>query len=106
MVGYTLPAWMKQGKIRSQANFRDGDPHFWRYKPSADHWQHLFAAPEGLIAVSGVGRFVYALGYWGHILYQYDTHTRESRQIRVGSEGGHISRNLIQTVTVMSTYQR
>jgi len=69
--------------------------HFWRYKPSADHWQHLFAAPEGLIAVSGVGRFVYALGYWGHILYQYDILTGESRQIKVGSEGGHISRNLI-----------
>lgn len=27
--------------------------HFWRYSPSADHWEHLFSAPEGLIAVSG-----------------------------------------------------
>ena len=72
--------------------------HFWRYKPSADHWEHLFAAPEGLIAVSGVGRFVYALGYWGHVLYRYDILTGETRHIRVGSEGGHISRNLISDV--------
>lgn len=69
--------------------------HFWRYRPSAGHWQHLFSAPEGLIAVSGVGRWVYALGYWGHVLYQYDTRTGETRHIRVGSEGGHISRNLV-----------
>ena len=63
-----------------------GGAHFWRYKASAEHGQHLFAAPEGLIAVSGVGRFVYALGYWGHVLYRYDTHTGEARHIRVGSE--------------------
>lgn len=69
--------------------------HFWRYRPSADHWEHLFSAPEGLIAVSGVGRWVYALGYWGHVLYQYDTRTGQTRRIRIGSEGGHISRNLV-----------
>jgi len=69
--------------------------HFWRYKPSAGHWEHLFSAPEGLIAVSGVGRWVYALGYWGHVLYQYDTSTGHTQNIRVGSEGGHISRNLL-----------
>jgi hypothetical protein len=69
--------------------------HFWRYKPSADHWEHLYTAPEGLIAVSGVGRWIYALGYWGHVLYQYDTRTGQARHIRVGSEGGHISRNLV-----------
>ncbi len=69
--------------------------HFWRYNPLADHWEHLFSAPEGLIAVSGVGRWVYALGYWGHVLYQYDTLTGQTRHIRVGSEGGHISRNLV-----------
>lgn len=69
--------------------------HFWRFKPSIDEWEHLFSAPEGLIAVSGVGRWVYALGYWGHVLYQYDTHTGLAEQIRVGSEGGHISRNFL-----------
>ena len=69
--------------------------HLWRYRSSAGHWEHLFAAPEGLIAVSGVGRWVYALGYWGHVLYQYDTRTGETRHLRIGSEGGHISRNLI-----------
>jgi hypothetical protein len=69
--------------------------HLWRYLPSAQQWEHLFAAPEGLIAVSGAGRWVYALGYWDHILYQYDTHTGETSRVRVGSASGHISRNLI-----------
>jgi len=69
--------------------------HFWRYNPSVDHWEHIYTAPEGLIAVSGVGRWIYALGYWGHVLYQYDTRTGQTSHIRVGSEGGHISRNLV-----------
>lgn len=69
--------------------------HLWRYSPNADRWEHLFSAPEGLVAISGVGRWVYALGYWGHVLYQYDTHNGTTKRVIVGSEGGHISRNLI-----------
>lgn len=69
--------------------------HFWRYSPKADRWEHLFSAPEGLVAVSGVGRWVYALGYWNHVLYQYDTQTGTTNRVIVGSEGGHASRNLI-----------
>jgi hypothetical protein len=69
--------------------------HLWRYDPIGRQWEHLLRVPEGLIAVSGTGRWIYALGYWDHILYQYDTETDEVRSIRVGSEGGHVSRNLI-----------
>jgi len=56
--------------------------HFWRYHPTE-------------IAVSGVGRCVYALRYWDHLLYQYDTLTGKVNRKIVGSEGGHVSRNIV-----------
>lgn len=69
--------------------------HFWRILPGEHVWEHLFSAPEGLIAVSGVGRWIYALGYWDHVLYQYDSVTGLLRKKNVGSVDGHISRNFI-----------
>lgn len=69
--------------------------NLWRYRPRESRWEHLFHAPEGLIAIAGTGRWVYALGYWDHVLYQYDTRTGGVRHVRVGSEGGHVSRNII-----------
>jgi hypothetical protein len=72
--------------------------HLWRMHPVDHYWQHLLAVPEGLVAVSGVGRYVYALGYWGHILYQYDTATREVKRIAVGSVDGHVSRNFLSDI--------
>jgi hypothetical protein len=53
------------------------------------------AVPEGLTAVNGYGRWIYALGLWGHVLYQYDTRGGDVRRIEVGSVGGHMSRNFI-----------
>jgi hypothetical protein len=72
--------------------------HLWRINPHTDQWQHLIAAPEGLIAVAGVGRYVYALGYWGHALYQYDTSTGTTKRVLVGSVAGHVSRNFLADV--------
>ena len=69
--------------------------HLWRARAPEYRWEHLLAVPEGLIAVSGVGRWIYALGYWGHKLYQYDTDSGDTRSVTVGSVGGHISRNLL-----------
>jgi len=69
--------------------------HLWRIRPDNYTWQHLFAVREGLVAVSGAGRFVYALGYWGHVLYQYDTESGKARRVVVGSLGGHVSRNFL-----------
>ena len=34
--------------------------NLWRYSPTNLHWEHLFHAPEGLIAVTGVGRWIYS----------------------------------------------
>jgi hypothetical protein len=72
--------------------------HLWRIHPERYTWQHLFAAREGLVAVSGAGRYVYALGYWGHVLYQYDTETARAKRVVVGSAGGHVSRNFLSDV--------
>jgi hypothetical protein len=72
--------------------------HLWRIQPETHRWQHLLAVPEGLIAVSGVGRYMYALGYWGHVLYQYDTATGASKRVVVGSAVGHVSRNFLADV--------
>ncbi len=72
--------------------------HLWRIDPQRAKWEHLFAAPEGLVAVSGVGRYVYVLGYWGHVLYQYDTQSGKHRRVVVGSIGAHESRNFLADV--------
>lgn len=69
--------------------------HLWRLRPEGGDWEHLFSAPEGLVAVAGTGRWIYALGYWGHILYQFDTRTERVKSTEIGSLTGHISRNLI-----------
>ena len=68
--------------------------HLWRLRLPEYKWEHLIAAPEALIAVAEGGRWVYALGYWGHKLYQYDSKTGKVRSVKVGAFGGHISRNL------------
>jgi hypothetical protein len=67
--------------------------HLWRLRLPDYYWEHLLAAPEGLIAVSSSGRWIYALGYFHHVLYQYDCRTAQVRSVTVGAEGGHISRN-------------
>lgn len=72
--------------------------HLWRIHPATYGWEHLLAVPEGLVALSGVGRFVFALGYWGHVLYAYDTVTGQSKRTVVGSVDGHVSRNFLADV--------
>ena len=72
--------------------------HLWRIDPDTGTWQHMMAAAEGLVAASGVGRYVYVLGYWDHVLYQYDTANRSTKRAVVGSIGGHVSRNFLADV--------
>ncbi|MDG2220493.1 MAG: hypothetical protein P8L85_03885 [Rubripirellula sp.] len=71
--------------------------HFWRIDPLGDgsYWEHLLKVPEALIATACTGRYVYALGYFDHIVYQFDTETSTTRVKTVGSVGGHISRNFL-----------
>lgn len=69
--------------------------HLWRMHPERDGWEHLLATPDALIAVATTGRYVYALGYFGHVLHVFDTATGESRSIVTGAAAGHVSRNLV-----------
>jgi hypothetical protein len=69
--------------------------HFWRYKPGAAHWEHIRSVPQALVAVAGNGNWIYALGYWDHVLFQYDTRKQTWRQVTVGSVREHVSRNFV-----------
>ena len=69
--------------------------HLWRLNTQSGQWEHLLATPEALIAVNTDGRYVYALGYWGHVLYQYDTQSAKVNKIEVGSVPGHVSRQFL-----------
>jgi hypothetical protein len=76
--GSTLPTW---------------GGHLWRLRRPGFTWEHLAKTPEALIAVARGGQFVYSLGYFNHVLYQFDTRTRARRSVAVGAAGGHVSRN-------------
>ena len=69
--------------------------HFWRLRLADNRWEHLMAAPEALIALAGTSNYMYVMGYFGHVLYQYDINTGGTRSVRVGSMGGHVSRNIL-----------
>jgi hypothetical protein len=69
--------------------------NLWRKLPNDKHWQHLLATEEALVAVNTNGRYVYALGYWDHVLYQYNTKTAKIKKVIVGSTQMHASRNFI-----------
>lgn len=85
----------EEGEVEDGSVLPKWGGHLWRMKRATFKWEHLFAAPEALIAVAGGGRFVYTLGYFGHVLYQFDTASSAVKQVRVGSLEGHISRNFI-----------
>lgn len=69
--------------------------HLWRIDPATLAWEHLLAVPEGLVAAAAGGPFVFALGYFGHVLYRFDTRSREVRRAIIGAEGGHACRNVL-----------
>lgn len=66
--------------------------HLWRIGATGA-WQHVRTTKEALIAVAAGGPYVYALGYFNHVLYQYHTKTGVMKSVAVGSAGGHVSRN-------------
>jgi hypothetical protein len=66
--------------------------HLWRLGPTLV-WRHLAATPEALIAVAAGGPYVYQLGYFNHVLFQYDTRSAKLASVTVGSVLGHVSRN-------------
>ncbi len=82
----------ESGENPDGSKLPDWGGHLWRIGPN-DRWEHLATTPEALIAVAGGGHYVYALGYFDHVLYQFNIQTRAINSIKIGSVGGHISRN-------------
>ena len=85
----------EQGENEDGSKLPTWGSHLWRLNMPSLTWEHLRSAPQGLIAVGSGGDFVYALGYFGHVLYQFDTRTGKTRTVQVGSVDGHISRNFL-----------
>jgi hypothetical protein len=69
--------------------------HLWRKKSNDKDWQHLLATEEALIAVNLSGKYVYVLGYWDHVLYQFNTQNQQVNRVVVGSVSDHVSRNFV-----------
>jgi hypothetical protein len=85
----------EQGESAEAATPPKWGSHLWRLSLADDQWQHLYALPEGVTALAGNGRWIYVLGYWDHVLYQYDTQGGMLRKVHVGSIPGHVSRNFV-----------
>jgi hypothetical protein len=83
----------EQGEHTDGSRLPTWGSHLWRLRLPEYRWEHLLAAREGLIAVAAAGRWIYALGYFNHQLYQYDCRTGQTQSVAVGALGGHISRN-------------
>jgi len=69
--------------------------HLWRLQLPERRWEHLSAVPEGLVAVACDNKHLYALGYPGHVLYQYHLGSGRMESVRVGTTAGHVCRSLI-----------
>jgi hypothetical protein len=68
--------------------------HLWRLKLDTYTWEHLRATPEPLIAVTGAGKNISTMGYFNHIVYSFNTETKEIQKVAVGAAGGHVSRHI------------
>jgi len=85
----------EQGEDEDGSRLPTWGGHLWRMRLPERTWEHLHATPEALIAVAGSGRHVYALGYFGHVVYHFDCATEAVDSIRVGAVEGHVSRNFV-----------
>ncbi len=83
----------EQGELPDGSRQPTWGGHLWRLRMPDRKWEHLKTTQEALIAVAGYGSRMHTLGYFNHIVSQYNCKTRVSRSAAVGSVGGHISRN-------------
>ena len=84
----------EEGEVADGSVYPTWGGHLWRLSRTGA-WQHLRTTREALIAVAAGGPYVYALGYFNHVLYQYHTTTGAMKSVAVGSTGGHVSRNFV-----------
>jgi VanZ family protein len=85
----------EQGEAEDGSRLPAFGSHLWRVDPNRPKFEHLASVPEGLIAIAAGGKFLYSLGLFDHVLYQFDPQTKAMNKVRVGSVGGHVSRNFL-----------
>jgi hypothetical protein len=73
--------------------------HLLRINHSSGKVESVLHTREALISIGCSGRYIYALGYFGSTIYQFDTKTQKVISILVPNYGGHVSRNLLVTPT-------
>ncbi|MDA9859261.1 hypothetical protein N9D23_14170, partial [Rubripirellula sp.] len=85
------------GEKEDGSAFPTWGSHLWRIDPLGDgsYWEHVLHVPHALIATACTGRYVYALGYFDHVVYQYDSEKSTTRVKTIGAAGGHVSRNFL-----------
>jgi hypothetical protein len=66
-----------------------------RLNPTNDKWECVLDTPQALIATASTGRYVYSLGYFGNVLYQFDTQTSQINSKAIGTFAGHATRNFL-----------
>jgi hypothetical protein len=97
----TADGWLAFTSMDEAGEREDGSAlprwgsHLWQVHPGTLAWRHRLVAPEGLVAAGAAGTAVFALGYWNHVLYRFDTRDGSARRTVVGAVGGHASRNLV-----------
>src|SRR5262249_25940831 len=52
----------EQGENEDGSRLPTWGGHLWRLRLPENRWEHLHRVPEGLIAVAGAGKLIYALG--------------------------------------------
>jgi hypothetical protein len=67
--------------------------NLWRLNPKVGKWERLHTTRDGLIAACGGGRYIFAMGFFGHNVYRYDTKSGAIRTKFIDSHGRHVSRN-------------
>lgn len=85
-------------ETKGLANAKGGG-YLIRLHRTTGEWERVLHTPESLISIGCSGRYIYALGYFGSRVYQFDTKTEKVRSVVVPNYGGHVSRNLLVTPT-------
>jgi hypothetical protein len=76
-----------------------GGGHLMRVNRSTGKVESVLQTKASLISIGCSGRYIYALGYFGSVIYQFDTQTQSNRSVVIPNYGGHVSRNILVTPT-------
>nr|WP_136251767.1 hypothetical protein [Ningiella ruwaisensis] len=78
-----------------KSNLSQSGSYLWRMHKGDDNWELLLKTEESIIAIKKHKQFIFALSFWDHVLYKYDTVSQLSSAIKIGSFPRHFSRKFI-----------